>query len=285
MFLFTTHKQVLQEDAQMLCGSNADDPQQKRVSQYYVPDFSLRVDDRCVYLKIDRDLWRNGVIKSNYERVNNHLSDSIEYIPSEDLQQSLLGGIPSSMNDLTSPPAAHNSPHRQVYLKKFKDVGHLAPPMAGPLGARRSTITVSVLNKAQDLAKSFTKLSQSKLANDTESSKHRILEGASDEEMVDDRSDLLAPAEQGKLGRSFIVNSDNSVNNNNTEEQSEGHSRGLLTVDGGGVEKEPFINRSTFSLNVLSGGKDNGHHSHRLDKATDNKSLDEKTYQPDLSHL
>jgi len=33
----------------------------------YIPDFSLRVDDRCVYMKIDRDLWKSGVIKSRLE--------------------------------------------------------------------------------------------------------------------------------------------------------------------------------------------------------------------------
>jgi hypothetical protein len=42
----------------------------------YIPDFSLRVDDRCVYMKIERDLWKNGLVKSRFEmnkqRENSH---------------------------------------------------------------------------------------------------------------------------------------------------------------------------------------------------------------------
>ena len=50
----------------------------RRSIRPYVPDFSLRVDDRCVYIKIDRDLWRNGVIKSRLEMQNNQISDNID---------------------------------------------------------------------------------------------------------------------------------------------------------------------------------------------------------------
>ena len=49
------------------------------IRQYqYIPDFSLRVDDRCVYFKIDRDLWLNGVKKSKYEIENSEMSTNID---------------------------------------------------------------------------------------------------------------------------------------------------------------------------------------------------------------
>ncbi len=53
-------------------------------SKQYIPDFSLRVDEKCVYLKLDRELWRTGVIKSQYEIKNNELSDNIDYFPSNE---------------------------------------------------------------------------------------------------------------------------------------------------------------------------------------------------------
>ena len=45
---------------------------------HYTPDFSLRVDDRCVYFKIDRDLWLNGVKKSKYEIENSEMVNNID---------------------------------------------------------------------------------------------------------------------------------------------------------------------------------------------------------------
>jgi hypothetical protein len=49
------------------------------IRQYhYIPDFSLRVDDRCVYFKIDRNLWLNGVKKSKYEIENSEISTNID---------------------------------------------------------------------------------------------------------------------------------------------------------------------------------------------------------------
>lgn len=58
----------------------AKQPQQQQQQQQhsYVPDFSLRVDDRCVYMKLDRELWLNGVIKSRLEKQNNRASEAIE---------------------------------------------------------------------------------------------------------------------------------------------------------------------------------------------------------------
>ena len=134
-------------------------------SQLYVPDFSLRVDDRCVYLKIDRDLWRNGVIKSNYERVNNHLSESIEYMPQPGAEDIL-----SSLQDINAVTSSNTtSPHHQVLLRKFKDSTQQLQPTslleAPPVKTgRRSTISsAAVLNKAQEIAKSVGKISQTKL--------------------------------------------------------------------------------------------------------------------------
>lgn len=50
------------------------------VKVHYMPDFSLRVDDKCVYFKIDRDLWLNGVKKSKFEIENNEMSTNIDLV-------------------------------------------------------------------------------------------------------------------------------------------------------------------------------------------------------------
>ncbi len=269
---------------------------QKRAgSQFYVPDFSLRVDDRCVYFKIDRDLWRNGVIKSNYERVNNHLSDSIEYIPAatgpNDDPASSTANLPiSSMNDLSA-NTSNNSPHRQVTLKKFKDStaapSLLAPPGLARVGAgqggRRSTITVNVLSKAQDMmAKSLNKLSHSRLALHEDSTLAESMKEVNNEDEDDDRTGLIsssgADSNHKKQGRFLVVNSAASVNQNEAC-RSESASLALPsgandTVNDDVEEKEPFMHRSTFSLNLLT--KEKRHHDQ---DAAENVSMDEK-YNP-----
>lgn len=50
----------------------------KLKTKQYIPDFSLRVDDRCVYFKLDRDLWRTGVRRSKYEQTHRELSISMD---------------------------------------------------------------------------------------------------------------------------------------------------------------------------------------------------------------
>ncbi|CAF0950668.1 unnamed protein product, partial [Brachionus calyciflorus] len=50
----------------------------KSQSKNYIPDFSLRVDNRCVYLKIDRALWKRGVIKSWSEKNGNQQTYTID---------------------------------------------------------------------------------------------------------------------------------------------------------------------------------------------------------------
>jgi hypothetical protein len=288
----------------------ADDSTSQKRAQLYVPDFSLRVDDRCVYLKIDRDLWRNGVIKSNYERINNHLSDSIEYIPAattgnED-QPTTTGSHPniimplSSNNELNS---ATNSPHHQVLLKKFKETtsGLQVPPNSSSVGkldvgqgGRRSTITVNVLSKAQDMmAKSFTKLSHSRLALNENSKLTESMKEVNNEEAAaaanDDENDrtglIMNTSDSGggggerstSKGRFLIVNSDTSVNNQNEAGcGSDGESLALpdSARHAADEEKEPLMNRSTFSLNLL-GPKDKKHES----EEGENVSMDEK-YNP-----
>ena len=78
---FESAEQMFIEDSPFsnLTNSNPNDEifGMKNFPKSYVPDFSLRVDERCVYLKIDRNLWRNGVIKSRLERNSNHKSLSI----------------------------------------------------------------------------------------------------------------------------------------------------------------------------------------------------------------
>jgi hypothetical protein len=44
----------------------------------YVPDFSLRVDEKCVYMRVDRVLWRNAVIRSHYEKTSNKKAENDE---------------------------------------------------------------------------------------------------------------------------------------------------------------------------------------------------------------
>ena len=69
----------------------------------YTPDFSLRVDDRCVYFKIDRDLWLNGVKKSRYQMENPEMGGI-----AIDLNNSNLNNT-NSVNTNQSSLAANNN--------------------------------------------------------------------------------------------------------------------------------------------------------------------------------
>lgn len=96
--------QELQDDPSLECltGSTNNDNsvEAARKSKQYLPDFSLRVDEKCVYMKIDRNLWRNGVIKSRLDRLNNQISDSIDFLPSETVETN--GNMNGSKNDLNT---------------------------------------------------------------------------------------------------------------------------------------------------------------------------------------
>ena len=160
-----TAEQVLQEDISVSSPikdidtqstSSAPEAGKKKITnKQYVPDFSLRVDEKCVYMKIDRDLWRNGVIKSRYELLNNQKSDSIDYFPSSHKSEP---DLESSMN---SPKNAKSkgSP-RASFFKSLNDT--ISPFLAkspssennnnlniNKLNSRRSTIAASALEKAQ----------------------------------------------------------------------------------------------------------------------------------------
>lgn len=70
----------------------------KNFPKSYVPDFSLRVDERCVYLKIDRNLWRNGVIESRLERNSNQKSMSIgDLRPNDNKEDTISNGNNESL--------------------------------------------------------------------------------------------------------------------------------------------------------------------------------------------
>jgi hypothetical protein len=102
----------------------------------YIPDFSLRVDDRCVYMKIERDLWKNGVVKSRFEmnkqRANSH-RESSQNEPNTELSNS-----DEMTHDLNKRPY-ENSQHSKL------SIGNTT----------RSNVAFNVLDKVQQsLAKS-----------------------------------------------------------------------------------------------------------------------------------
>ena len=62
-------------------------------------------------MKIDHNLWRNGVVKSQFERQNNQMADSIDYIGNEAI----------SSNELSDPSKItgfQNTPNNQLGLFK-----------------------------------------------------------------------------------------------------------------------------------------------------------------------
>lgn len=146
-----TAEEVLQEEAKLKNNENKNVffNESKQLKRFYVPDFSLRVDDQCVYMKLDRELWRNGVIKSNFEIKNNQLTDNI------DPPDQQLGSI-SELSQVSKPEIPGNyqaSPSTNSILK-------LAP-------SRRSTIVADALAKAQQAnnSKLIKSLSNNKLNN------------------------------------------------------------------------------------------------------------------------
>ncbi len=105
----------------------------RKASKYYVPDFSLRVDDKCVYLKLDRELWRNGVIKSQYEKNNHELTDNIDYSPSNDEESADMELVNSTVN----------SPFTFTNNKKITGL----TANYQPKGGRRQTIAAGPVDK------------------------------------------------------------------------------------------------------------------------------------------
>ena len=116
-------------------------------SKLYVPDFSLRVDDRCVYLKLDRDLWRSGVVKSQYEIRNNELSDNIDYIPHEDSSFDLLAAEAAAVN--VSVPRVEFSLNNNSIYKSHGLIKNLEQGSLNLKSGRRSTIA-SVIEKTSN---------------------------------------------------------------------------------------------------------------------------------------
>jgi len=53
---------------------------ESRTRSKYIPDFSLRVDERCAYLKIDRSLWLSAVRRSKFEITHNKMSASTDLV-------------------------------------------------------------------------------------------------------------------------------------------------------------------------------------------------------------
>ncbi len=91
-------------------GDSADQILKSDKQHHYTPDFSLRVDDRCVYFKIERDLWFNGVRKSKYEVENSEMCNNIDINVSQSLNS----------NDCRSSIATNNT---NQTLKKLSSYG------------------------------------------------------------------------------------------------------------------------------------------------------------------
>jgi len=144
--------------------SSAPETGRKKIAnKQYIPDFSLRVDEKCVYMKIDRDLWRNGVVKSRYELLNNHKSDSIDFFPSghksePDLESSV--NSPKNSNSKGSPRVSflnnlNNSPFQAKSPAKINSTINNTK-----LNSRRSTIAASAHGKVQPESTSKAHLDQ-----------------------------------------------------------------------------------------------------------------------------
>lgn len=76
-------------------------------------------------MKIDHDLWRNGVIKSQFERQNNQITDSIDYVGCNDP----LISSSAQLNELTDPSKLthfhHSIPSSQFGLYKGNTLSYL----------------------------------------------------------------------------------------------------------------------------------------------------------------
>lgn len=147
-----TADEVLQEETRLKNNENRNVffNESKQVRGFYVPDFSLRVDDRCVYMKLDRELWRNGVIKSRYEIQNNQLSDHIDYNPSENPISNIGSISESSTASKLDPNSYQASPSTNSIVKVT--------------GGRRSTFVAEALKRAQEKSM-FKSQSNNKLTN------------------------------------------------------------------------------------------------------------------------
>lgn len=216
----------------------------KAGSKLYVPDFSLRVDDRCVYLKLDRDLWRNGVVKSSYEIRNNELSDNIDYMPTEE-----------SASDLHEAPHTPSNPRVEFALSSsnsiYKSHGVIKNLEQGShqmKQGRRSTIT-SVFEKAQ-LASN----ARSSPMTPTSHSSRTFLQSIPLHEMTSQLGGEHTLSEQKS---SFTINQlDRNIqkdeNSNLLTPKSNDHSIAIDLDEGdeSAAEKEPFLDKKNdYALN------------------------------------
>jgi hypothetical protein len=256
-----TPEQIIQEDS-------SNQSQLDSTSLLYVPDFSLRVDDRCVYLKIDRGLWRNGVIKSNYERVNNHISDSIDYIPSANMINNYINAddylLLEHNNNTTTPlkPALNNHPSATNSSQT----------------ARRSTFNPDLLsrlfsNKSQSNKK--INLSQKNLDNDGASAHRPVMIELKDvqksKSMSNNNNNENNNLETRYLLRSVDSSSSNdddgsarSLQHQNQQQQQQN----FLAIDGCNLKNN--LNRSTTSLKQNNNNNNN--------KNGDDKTLSRKSF-------
>jgi len=214
-----TAEQVLQDDTfkdpdTQSTHSFPETAKKKASAKQYVPDFSLRVDERCVYMKIDRDLWRNGVIKSRFELMNNQKSDSIDYLPcghksESDLDVSLT--LKMSSKESKSP--------RVSFFKSITDKSPSSSDASannGKLNSRRSTIAASALQKIQDLTGKRSKTHLDQLA---ELSDSQELVGQADKDSLVISEEIINETEPF-LNKKYSTSSqtlDNQKSANSTE--------------------------------------------------------------------
>lgn len=193
--------QVLGEDSAISSPDSASETRSSssKHSKLYVPDFSLRVDDKCVYMKIDHDLWRNGVIKSYYERKNNLKAETID----DDFNNDRCIQFSEADFQMTNNSARLNSNTQQNNSLNILKTDLAYHPTSADLNihssrGRRSTIAATILAKAQKA--SDAKLNQLK---ETESTSQQRLK-------------FQSPAEESKNSNPNLDSSDNGPKPNNT---------------------------------------------------------------------
>jgi hypothetical protein len=219
-----TVEQVLADDISSV-NQNED---KKPHSKLYIPDFSLRVDDRCVFIKIDRDLWRNGVIKSRLEIQNNQMSDTIDLVANHN-EQNLNTNNQSSQDELPANLSKLNSVSNRN-LANLNDNNQKIKTFSS-INSRRSTLTIDALNKVQEVAKSRANSPRKDINFDNNN------------------------GSKNKLNQSEIANSANNVsdvsfsNKNSKLECKKDYETNSMSTDINS-ESEPFLkkNHSTASL-------------------------------------
>lgn len=185
-------------------------------SKQYIPDFSLRVDDRCVYLKVDRDLWRSGVIKSRYERLHNHVSETIDIVSSSDRKSEQL-----ESGSRTDEPPPIQMPVKPPKVMNTSD---------SLTNIRRSTIAASTFDKITQVNKAKMQQQQQQQNLQTSQQQHHQQLQPSPTPSKRDNESIMEESD-----RTALLTPSDSIRNVSEpkEESNEDH-----------MEEKPFIPKS-----------------------------------------